>query len=106
MSLTIVMSHTGQLASRIFHEGELDVDWLPSSFIEISDDLLGLVSLAERDLDICQSFQVIVHNRMENDRLVEILPHLSGRSQTILNGIHTVLPAIRAMIELLCLSER
>ncbi|MEE4409757.1 MULTISPECIES: LysR family transcriptional regulator [unclassified Serratia (in: enterobacteria)] len=104
--LPFVMPRTGRLAPWVFRDGERDVDWLPSSSIEISDDVLGVVSLAEQGIGICQSYEFIVHDRMENGRLVEILPHLRGRSRpfSVVYAPHRrQSPATRAMIELLCL---
>lgn len=106
MCLPFVMPRTGRLAPWVFRDGERDVDWLPSSSIEISDDVLGVVSLAEQGIGICQSYEFIVHDRMENGRLVEILPHLRGRSRpfSVVYAPHRrQSPATRAMIELLCL---
>ncbi|EKF65768.1 lysR substrate binding domain protein [Serratia plymuthica A30] len=67
---------------------------------------MGVVSLAEQGIGICQSYEFIVHDRMENGRLVEILPHLRGRSRpfSVVYAPHRrQSPATRAMIELLCL---
>lgn len=102
--LPFVMPRTGRLAPWLFRDGERDVDWLPSSSIEISDDVLGVVSLAEQGVGICQSYEFIVRDRMERRRLVEVLPQLRGRSRpfSVVFAPHRrQSAAARAMVELL-----
>ena len=60
MCLPFIMPRTGRIAPWVFRVGERDVDWLPASTIETSDDVLGVVSLAECGMGICQSYEFIV----------------------------------------------
>lgn len=102
--LPFIMPRTGRLAPWVFRDGERDVDWLPTSSIEVSDDVLGVVSLAEQGVGICQSYEFIVRDRMERGLLVELLPHLRGRTRpfSVLYAPHRrQSAAARAMIELL-----
>ncbi|SDQ20272.1 DNA-binding transcriptional regulator, LysR family [Pseudoxanthomonas sp. CF385] len=102
--LPFVMPRTGRLAPWVFRDGERDVDWLPASSLEISDDVLGVVSLAEQGIGICQSYEFIVRDRMERGRLVEVLPQLRGRSRpfSVVYAPHQrQSSAARAMIDLL-----
>lgn len=102
--LPFVMPRTGRLASWAFREDGRDIDWLPSSSIEISDDVLGVVSLAEQGIGICQSYEFIVRERMERGRLVELLPQLRGRSRpfSVVYAPHRrQSAAARALIEVL-----
>ncbi|GAB3459933.1 LysR family transcriptional regulator [Azotobacter chroococcum] len=102
--LPFVMPRTGRLAPWVFRDGERDIDWLPSSSIEISDDVLGVVSLAEQSLGICQSYDFIVRERMERGRLVELLPQLRGRTRpfSVVYAPHRrQSAATRALIDLL-----
>lgn len=104
MCLPFVMPRTGRLAPWVFRDGQRDVDWLPASFLEISDDVLGVVSLAEQGIGICQSYEFIVRDRMEHGRLVEVLPQLRGRSRpfSVVYAPHRrQSAAARAMIDLL-----
>ncbi|MFE7517126.1 LysR family transcriptional regulator, partial [Streptomyces sp. NPDC057540] len=81
-----------------------DVDWLPRSSIETSDDVLGVVSLAEQGIGICQSYEFIVLERLRRGELVEVLPQLRGRSRpfSVIYAPHRrQSAAARAMIELL-----
>lgn len=99
-----LMPHTGRLAPRVFRDGGRDVDWLPRSSIETSDDVLGVVSLAEQGIGICQSYEFIVRERLLRGQLVEVLPPLRGRSRpfSVIYAPHRrQSAAARAMIELL-----
>lgn len=58
-----------------------DVDFQPNVQLEVTDDALGVVSLAESGLGICQSYDFIVRERLARGSLVEILPQLRGRSR-------------------------
>lgn len=102
--LPFVMPRTGRYAPWLFRaEGE-DVDWVPASAIEVSDDVLGAVSLAEHGMGICQSYDFIVRERLERGCLVELLPQLRGRSRpfSLVYAPHRRLSApARALIEAL-----
>jgi len=75
------MPRTGRLAPWLFCDGGRDVEWLPRSSIETSEDVLGVVSLAEQGVGICQSYEFIVRERLQRGELVEVLPQLRGRSR-------------------------
>ncbi|KQZ56771.1 LuxR family transcriptional regulator [Lysobacter sp. Root559] len=104
LCLPFLMPRTGRLAPWVFRDGGKDIDWLPDAPIEISDDVLGVVSLAEQGVGICQSYEFIVRDRMERGRLVEVLPQLRGRSRpfSVVYAPHrSQSAAARAMIDLL-----
>ena len=79
--LPFVMPRTGRLAPWVFRAQGEDVEWLPEAAVTVSDDVLGVVSLAEQGMGICQSYDFIVHSRIADGRLVEVLPQLRGRSR-------------------------
>ncbi|MBP7352887.1 MAG: LysR family transcriptional regulator [Comamonas sp.] len=79
--LPFVMPRTGRLAPWVFRAQGQDVEWLPEAAVTVSDDVLGVVSLAEQGMGICQSYDFIVHSRIADGRLVEVLPQLRGRSR-------------------------
>lgn len=79
--LPFVMPRTGKNGSWSFRAGEEDIEWQPSSVLEVSDDVLGTVSLAEQGVGICQTYDFIVHERLASGRLVELLPQLNGRTR-------------------------
>ncbi|HDR1955782.1 TPA: LysR family transcriptional regulator [Enterobacter hormaechei] len=102
--LPFIMPRTGRIAPWVFRYDGRDVDWLPRSTFEISDDVLGVVSLAEQGMGICQSYEFIVRDRIERGQLVEVLPHLRGRSRpfSVIFAPHRrQSAATRAMISLL-----
>lgn len=102
--LPFVMPSTGRIAPWVFHDGQNDIDWLPTSTVEISDDVLGVVSLASQGMGICQSYDFIVQQHIEQHRLVEILPQLRGRTRpfSVVYAPHRrQSAATRALIELL-----
>ncbi|HDC4406655.1 TPA: LysR family transcriptional regulator [Enterobacter cloacae] len=102
--LPFIMPRTGRIAPWVFRDEERDIDWLPGSTIEISEDVLGVVSLAEQGMGICQSYEFIVRDRIQRGQLVEVLPHLRGRSRpfSVLFAPHRrQSAATRAMIDLL-----
>ncbi|WP_274242190.1 MULTISPECIES: LysR family transcriptional regulator [Enterobacter] len=106
--LPFIMPRTGRIAPWVFHDEGRDIDWMPGSTIEISDDVLGVVSLAEQGMGICQSYEFIVRDRIERGQLVEVLPHLRGRSRpfSVLFAPHRrQSAATRAMIDLLTRQE-
>jgi DNA-binding transcriptional LysR family regulator len=104
LCLPFVMPRTGRLAPWVFRDGGADVDWLPASSIKTSDDVLGVVSLAERGMGICQSYEFIVRERMQRGQLIEVLPQYRGRSRpfSVIYAPHRhQSAATRAMIDLL-----
>ena len=106
--LPFIMPRTGRIAPWVFRVGERDVDWLPASNIETSDDVLGVVSLAECGMGICQSYEFIVRERIQRGQLVEVLPQLRGRSRpfSLIYAPHRrQSAATRAMIDLLTMEQ-
>lgn len=104
LCLPFVMPRTGRLAPWVFRDGGADVDWLPASSIKTSDDVLGVVSLAERGMGICQSYEFIVRERMQRGQLIEVLPQYRGRTRpfSVIYAPHRhQSAATRAMIDLL-----
>jgi len=102
--LPFVMPSTGRIAAWAFRDGGNDVDWLPSPAIQVSDDVLGVVSLARHGLGICQSYDFIVRELVERGDLVELLPQLGGRTRpfSVVHAPHRrQSAAVRALIEVL-----
>lgn len=59
--------------------GIVDLDWMPPARMRVADDVLGVVSLAEQGLGICQTYRFIVDERLATGKLVEVLPGTGGR---------------------------
>lgn len=79
--LSFVMPSSGRVFPWILREDGHDRDWTPSGALRVSDDPLGMVSLAEQGAGICQSYDFIVGERVRAGRLVEVLPDTRGRSR-------------------------
>jgi len=102
--LPFVMPSTGRIAAWAFRDGHDDIDWLPDSALRISDDVLGVVSLARHGLGIGQSYDFIVREPIGRGELVEVLPHLRGRTRpfSVVYAPHRRQPAaVRALIDVL-----
>lgn len=79
--LPFVMPSTGRCAPWLFRVGGRDTDWTPPGRIRVFDDVLGVVSLAESGLGICQTYDFIVRDRIGQGRLIDVLEHARGRSR-------------------------
>jgi DNA-binding transcriptional LysR family regulator len=79
--LPFIMPSTGRQAPWLLRVDGQDQDWLAPARILVTDDVLGVVSLAHQGLGICQTYQFIVEERLRSGELVEVLPALRGRSK-------------------------
>ena len=103
--LPFVLPSSGRVAPWLFRVDGDDVDWVPCSRIEVSDDVLGVVSLAQAGVGICQTYDFIIDacTRRGAD-LVRVLPELSGRTRpfSLIYAPHRRLSAAsRALIDAL-----
>ncbi|MCU7370313.1 LysR family transcriptional regulator [Tahibacter amnicola] len=101
--LSFVMPSTGRAAPWLLRDeaGE-DLEWPVPARIRVSDDVLGVVSLAEQGLGICQCYRFIAEQRLASGRLVEVLPQNNGRTRpcSLIYAPHRRLSAAsRALIE-------
>jgi DNA-binding transcriptional LysR family regulator len=102
--IPFLMPSTGRVVPWLFRVDQQDIDWMPTSGIEVTDDVLGVVSLAEQGIGICQTYDFIVRERIQRGLLVEVLPQLRGRSRpfSVIYAPHRGLStAARALIEVL-----
>lgn len=102
--LPFVMPSSGRCSPWLFRVEGRDVDWTPPGRIRLFDDFLGVMSLAESGLGICQIYEFIVRDRIEQGRLVEVMDHARGRTKpfSIIFAPHRRLsPATRALIDYL-----
>ena len=107
--LPFVLPRTGKHGAWSFRVGGDDVEWQPASFLEVSDDVLGTVSMAEHGIGICQTYDFIVHERLASRTLVELLPQLGGRTRpfSLVYAPHRhQSAAARALVEALAGSGR
>jgi DNA-binding transcriptional LysR family regulator len=102
--ICFVMPSTGRIAPWGFLDGQREIDWMPTPRIEVSDDVLGVVSLAASGLGLCQAYEFVVRERIERGELVELLPQLNGRTRAFsaIYAPHRRLSAAaRALIDVL-----
>jgi DNA-binding transcriptional LysR family regulator len=88
----------------VFRDDGQDIDWLPPSNVAVSDDVLGVVSMAQSGAGICQTYDFIVQDRVRAGSLVEVLPHLRGRTRafSVIYAPHRRLSAAsRALIDMI-----
>ncbi|MGN8345585.1 LysR family transcriptional regulator [Pseudomonas sp. SMV71] len=102
--LPFVMPSSGRVAPWLFRQRQEDREWLPVGDVQVTDDVLGSVSLALAGMGICQTYDFIVRERIERGELVEVLKAFAGRSRpfSVIYPPHRQLPAAaRALIEFL-----
>ncbi|ATQ76856.1 LuxR family transcriptional regulator [Massilia violaceinigra] len=99
--ICFVMPSTGRVSPWLLRDAGGDVDWSPAPRVTVSDDVLGVVSLAAHGLGVCQSYDFIVRERIGRGELVELLPQLRGRTRAfsaIYAGHRRPSAAARALI--------
>ncbi len=79
--LPFTLPSTGRQAPWLLRENGRDVDWLAPPRMRVADDVLGVVSLAQQGLGICQTYDFVVAEKLGSGQLVELLPDLRGRSR-------------------------
>lgn len=100
--LPFVLPSTGRISPWLFRQDGRELQWTPASRLQVSDDVLGVVSLAEQGLGICQTYDFIAAERLRQGRLVEVLPQLRGGSRpfSVIYAPHRRLSAAcRALVE-------
>jgi DNA-binding transcriptional LysR family regulator len=100
--IPFVMPSSGRIAPWLFREDGRDLEWTPPDRLTVSDDVLGVVSLASGGAGICQTYDFIADGRLREGRLVEVLPQLRGRSRpfSLIYAPHRRLSAAsRALID-------
>jgi len=100
--LPFVLPSTGRISPWLFRQDGRELQWAPASRLQVSDDVLGVVSLAEQGLGICQTYDFIAAERLRQGRLVEVLPQLRGGSRpfSVIYAPHRRLSAAcRALVE-------
>lgn len=102
--LPFVMPSSGRIAPWLFRINHEDREWLPAGNVQVSDDVLGIVSLAQAGMGVCQTYDFIVRERIARGELVALLEDVGGRSRpfSIIYPPHRQLPAAaRALIDFL-----
>nr|WP_253206530.1 LysR family transcriptional regulator [Pseudomonas chlororaphis] len=100
--LPFIMPSSGRVGAWLLREQGRDLEWTPQANIQVADDVLGIVSLAEHGMGICQTYEFIVRERIASGRLVALLPEAGGRSRpfSVIYPPHRQLSAAaRALID-------
>ncbi|EJL67745.1 LysR substrate-binding domain-containing protein [Variovorax sp. Varisp85] len=100
--LAFVMPSTGRVSPWILRADGRDVDWVPQGGLQVSDDVLGVVTLAQSGLGICQTYDFIAQDLIAQGRAVEVLAPARGRSRpfSVIYAPHRRLSsASRALID-------
>jgi len=100
---------TGRAVTWPLRVNDEEIDWAPQTGITVSDDVMGVVSLAEQGLGITMCPQFMISRSVETGRLVEVLPQLPCRPRpfSVVFAPHRNLsPAARALIDTLVAATR
>ena len=79
--LPFTMPSTGKPSPWQLRDSGRDVDWLPAARMQIMDDVLGVVTLAQQGLGICQTYRFIADERLRSGQLAPVLPQHWGRTR-------------------------
>ncbi len=79
--LPFVMPSTGKTAPWLLTDQGADVDWPPPPRLRITDDVLGVVSLARQGMGICQTYRFVAAGPLQRGELVRLLPECGGRTR-------------------------
>ncbi|KKC45052.1 LysR family transcriptional regulator [Acinetobacter sp. V2] len=96
---------SGKIIPWFFKDGDHEIQWIPTNRILVKEDILGVVSLAENGLGICQSYNFIVNEKIRLGKLQPLLETYAGHSRpfSLLYAQHKHMSsATRALINFLC----
>lgn len=96
---------SGKITPWFFKNGDHQIQWTPTNRILVKEDILGLVSLAESGLGICQSYSFIVNEKIQQRKLQPLLEDYAGHTRpfSLLYAQHKHMSsATRALINFLC----
>ena len=96
---------SGKIIPWFFKDGDHEIHWIPTNRILVKEDILGVVSLAESGLGICQSYNFIVNEKIRLGKLQPLLESYAGHSRpfSLLYAQHKHMSsATRALINFLC----
>lgn len=96
---------SGKVTPWFFKDVDQEIQWTPTNRILVKEDILGVVSLAESGLGICQSYSFIVNEKIRQGKLQPLLEAYAGhiRPFSLLYAQHKHMSsATRALINFLC----
>jgi len=96
---------SGKVTPWFFKDVDQEIQWTPTNRILVKEDILGVVSLAESGLGICQSYSFIVNEKIRQGKLQPLLETYAGHTRpfSLLYAQHKHMSsATRALINFLC----
>lgn len=72
---------SGKISPWLFKQENENIDLIPQTNLLVKEDILGVVSLAEQGLGICQTYGFIVDDKIKQGRLISLLDNFSGRTR-------------------------
>ena len=96
---------SGKVTPWFLKDAGQDIEWAPTNRILIKEDILGVVSLAESGVGICQSYGFIVNEKIRQGKMQPILEAYAGHTRpfSLLYAQHKHMSsATRALINFLC----
>lgn len=99
----------GKVTPWFFKGIDQEIQWIPTNPILVKEDILGVVSLAENGLGICQSYDFIVNEKIQQGKLQPLLEPYAGHKRpfSLLYAQHKHMSsATRAFIDFLCSTDR
>lgn len=79
--LAFVMPSTGKVPPWLLTDNGADTDWQPPPRLRVTDDVLGVVSLAQQGLGVCQTYRFVAAGPLRRGELVQVLPQHGGRTR-------------------------
>jgi len=79
--LTFVMPSTGKIPPWLLTDHGRDTEWQPPPRLRVTDDVLGVVSLAQQGMGICQTYRFVAAGPLQRGELVPVLPRHGGRTR-------------------------
>lgn len=99
----------GKVTPWFLKDIDQEIQWIPTNRILVKEDILGVVSLAENGLGICQSYDFIVNEKIQQGTLQPLLEPYAGHTRpfSLLYAQHKHMSsATRAFIDFLCSTDR
>lgn len=96
---------SGKVTPWFFKDVDQEIQWTPTNRILVKEDILGVVSLAESGLGICQSYSFIVNEKIRQGKLQPLLETYAGHTRpfSLLYAQHKHMSsATRVLINFLC----
>lgn len=99
---------SGKITPWFLKNDNEEIQWIPTNRILVKEDIVGVVTLAVSGLGICQSYDFIVNEKIQQGKLQPILNTYAGHTRpfSLLYAQHKHMSsATRALIDFLCSND-